>query len=658
MPVGFRPTESFFIQQVSRLPVQCLILGVVSAHLPILGDYPGLDLGRKFFYSYARQASATLLGLVCFLFFAIGGDANAVPSALGPHVPLVPTSTIGLYFSTTVKEDVHCHPRFTPAFHKNIFVLDETSEDVATLQAHKGMEVPLLIRPDSEVVGGCNFPFPIDASSPLREISSGKKCKTETLYGSRHSASIYNEECKFTLIMPVFYERISEKNIRTFDSFCCLFSTSQSEPSDYSQSIGKIPNSEIGKLHFTTKQSRGPIFYFGILGCVIMAGGVYIFGFNGSGGLIITLIGVCILILCQCFARIKNMYCPESLARHRIKGRNQALTRLETCAYHVGYELASLDRRSKDISVLAIVISELEFRDVQRHIFCAHLVECANDAALEDGPEALNRVGVDCADHILALGMVNDAVREFLAQLPVACPIVGAKQADLMRDGFTDKSLKRACLQISDDASDHIPFAADGADDWGFTRTNTAPAAGTTLIPMLVLFLANDKCFVDLNNTAEFLNIFDQGNPDLVTHFPSGLIGTEAHVTHDLQGAHTLLTDQHEMGDLEPIPQRLVRVLEDRAGNVREAIAGLRSALVTLPAPGAVRQPVGVLGTTARATNAFWPSARHQISATGVFIWKHRIEFGGSKLVDWLRLFLGHLTLPVLTGRIMPSPVL
>jgi hypothetical protein len=39
-------------------------------------------------------------------------------------------------------------------------------------------------------------------------------------------------------------------------------------------------------------------------------------------------------------------------------------------------------------------IAELEFRNVERHIFGAHLVEASDDAALEDRPEAFNRVRV------------------------------------------------------------------------------------------------------------------------------------------------------------------------------------------------------------------------------------------------------------------------
>jgi hypothetical protein len=50
--------------------------------------------------------------------------------------------------------------------------------------------------------------------------------------------------------------------------------------------------------------------------------------------------------------------------------------------------LATADRRPKHIWIEPIVMSELKLRDVQRNIFGAHLVESADDATLEDRPEA------------------------------------------------------------------------------------------------------------------------------------------------------------------------------------------------------------------------------------------------------------------------------
>lgn len=76
--------------------------------------------------------------------------------------------------------------------------------------------------------------------------------------------------------------------------------------------------------------------------------------------------------------------------------------------------LASLNRRCENVIIEAVVIAELKFRDVQRHVLGADLVERANDTALEDRPKAFNRLRVDRADNILMFGMVNSRMRILL----------------------------------------------------------------------------------------------------------------------------------------------------------------------------------------------------------------------------------------------------
>ena len=67
---------------------------------------------------------------------------------------------------------------------------------------------------------------------------------------------------------------------------------------------------------------------------------------------------------------------------------------------------------SENVRVVPIVIAELKLRDVQRQILVADLVERADDAALEDRPEAFNRVRVDRADDVLLVAVIDDAVRD------------------------------------------------------------------------------------------------------------------------------------------------------------------------------------------------------------------------------------------------------
>jgi hypothetical protein len=71
---------------------------------------------------------------------------------------------------------------------------------------------------------------------------------------------------------------------------------------------------------------------------------------------------------------------------------------------------APFHRLAEDVIILPVVIPELEFRDVQGKVFTAHLVIGADNAALQNRPEALNRVGVDRADNVLPGTLVDGSI--------------------------------------------------------------------------------------------------------------------------------------------------------------------------------------------------------------------------------------------------------
>jgi hypothetical protein len=157
----------------------------------------------------------------------------------------------------------------------------------------------------------------------------------------------------------------------------------------------------------------------------------------------------------------------------------------------MGHYSAPLDRLAKDIGVLAIVVAKLELRDVQRKVLGADLVKRAHHTALEDRPEAFDRVGVDRADDVLALGVVDNAVRIFGVEAAISYPLVGAKQAHLFRNCAAHEGLEGCCINPADDAGHDIPLAAHCADDRHLARPGAAAPASAALMP--VLGLATDK---------------------------------------------------------------------------------------------------------------------------------------------------------------------
>jgi hypothetical protein len=271
-------------------------------------------------------------------------------------------------------------------------------------------------------------------------------------------------------------------------------------------------------------------------------------------------------------------------------------------------------------------------------------VEGADDAPLENRPEAFDGLSVDCADDILTSGVVNGRVREIFVEDVVCRPLIGTKQADFVGDGFSDKCVKRRGLDIRDYPRDNIPPTADGADNRSFAGTNAAGSTATAaFIPMTVFCQAADESFINFDDTAELINILHQRSSDLMTHEPSGFIGTEAHITIKLQSAHAFLAGQHEVSNLEPVPQRFVGVLENRSGDMRKSVRNTPSAVHTLPLKGHGFEPIDMTASATRAADAFGPPARNEIDSTSVLVREHGVELGRRELVNWLGLLAaGH----------------
>jgi hypothetical protein len=119
-------------------------------------------------------------------------------------------------------------------------------------------------------------------------------------------------------------------------------------------------------------------------------------------------------------------------------------------------------RRAEYVCVIAVVISELEFRDVQREVFTAHFVETAHDAALQKRPETTDGLGMDRTVDVLPGAMPHNVM---LFQFAISGVIIGRDKADFFGNGFTDEAIQCFCIGILDDASHDITPALDGADN-------------------------------------------------------------------------------------------------------------------------------------------------------------------------------------------------
>jgi len=310
--------------------------------------------------------------------------------------------------------------------------------------------------------------------------------------------------------------------------------------------------------------------------------------------------------------------------------------------------LASLYRLSENIRVKPVIVAELELRDVKRQIFAADLVECSNHAALNERPEALDCLSMNCADNVLATRMIDSSKRIFFAETLIPGPFIGAEQTNFCGNGLANKLCQSGGFNVIDDAGHNITLTPNCADDHGLARSGPASSTTTTaLIPMPVLGFAADESFVNFHNAHELAEILiRESGPDAMAHMPRRAIGTETQHPINLKGTNPLLARQHQVNDAEPLTERLVRILEDRAGQVGEAVIGFRGrTFIAQPIPAHRAVFFDLRVAAARASNALGPAMADQIGATGVLIGESRLPLGDGHLVDLL-LVLGHIETP------------
>ena len=177
----------------------------------------------------------------------------------------------------------------------------------------------------------------------------------------------------------------------------------------------------------------------------------------------------------------------------------------------------------------------------------------------------------------------------------------------------------------------------------GFTSARAADSAA--LATMLVDGLAADVGFVNLDNAAEFRCGLREGSTDFVAHGPSGFVRAKTHHPLNLEGAHTFLAGEHVVNNAKPIPQRLVGVLEDRPGDVREAVRGIGGAFPALPVPRHGRNLPIELSATTRTADTLGPAAPYQIGAASILVREGFFPLTDCHLMD--ALLAGHFAVLV-----------
>ncbi len=300
-------------------------------------------------------------------------------------------------------------------------------------------------------------------------------------------------------------------------------------------------------------------------------------------------------------------------------------------------------RLAEYIGFTAVVVTELEFREVQRKVLCADVMISADDSALQECPEALNIVRVNFTTHILAsrvhYGFVVVAQR---VQVVIAAVFIGRDKRDTITDRLAHESTQRCRVGILNDLADHVALAADSADHGGLSAH-----AGDVLllIPVAILVLAADCGFIHLDDAHQLaeLAVFHRSSKPHA-HIPDSFVSAGAEHSMKLPSAHSFLAHEHQVQDFKPHEERLLGFLEDGSGFKREAVrrAIVLAALLALPVPCASR--AALVNVIVAATWALWasrPASQHEIGPTRCFVGKRRIELRKRHLLDEYRIAVG-----------------
>ena len=227
---------------------------------------------------------------------------------------------------------------------------------------------------------------------------------------------------------------------------------------------------------------------------------------------------------------------------------------------------------------IAGVVAQIELGTVAAKVRLTHMVIGANYTAFENGEEVFSGVAVleTARCDILAGAVVDRAVPvKFAAHAGVDRAFVGHKVRGAVNVGH-DQSANVLGIDVGDMEAAGFAIALDKRHDCLF---------GCRLAGGAVTGLAADIGFVGFNYHIRTTERAGRSRAvhrfaDAMTEKPCGAIGDAQHTFHLLR-AHALLGSGHKVKRQQPLVQRNVAALHDRAGADGELFAAIIALEIT-----------------------------------------------------------------------------
>lgn len=327
---------------------------------------------------------------------------------------------------------------------------------------------------------------------------------------------------------------------------------------------------------------------------------------------------------------------------------------LETSCF-IGQSLAddALDRKVSagmivNPELFAVGVPKIELGKVAVQMRFADMEVAADDAALEDRKEALDRIGMERAAHIFLGPVVQDFVPEVAAHVAILPGVVSAEDRSIVN--LPDEDGTQVSGGNAGDVHGADTTTALDQRQHGFLAPASAEPRRGALGAVPVLFLAPDESFVGFDGLA-----FAAERPkltvlhrfaDAVRQEPRGFHAALKHPL-DLAGRNALLAGAHQVNDLKPQMQRKVAVLKDGADADGEGAAA-SVAFAKADAAALALQTTNVFRgrATVWASRSARPKQRFNVSESRFFVVEmgraqNRLCHGMSPYVETLRLGIG-----------------
>ena len=227
-------------------------------------------------------------------------------------------------------------------------------------------------------------------------------------------------------------------------------------------------------------------------------------------------------------------------------------------------------RVSKQMWILSAVKAEFHLCEIRLQMFCAQLVPCTDNAALEQRERRFRRVRVNVTVNVnlvfvfdcFVLATVDASVNHGLR---ISAPLVSHNHINIGTDVFFDVLRERARRNIGCMEESQIAASLTDSDYDLFVFPG----------PLITSLPPANVGLVHFNRPREHRTLcLGHSLADAMAQVPRGLVAPADHAL-DLVGRHSFAGFTDEIRHKEPFRQRQMGVVKDRSRRDRELVAAL-----------------------------------------------------------------------------------